>query len=184
MVSLRNEIMEAQKTRSDLMKWKVVLVSSLGAVGLGITEIHTVDKIKFVPGLVLCLIPFVCVYVDSLCRHLMCKILVIGRFLATHDPKDTELLCKYEKFTEKAMSVFGSGWAFLLVDKNKKLELKRQSFQNSPLMFGNTPIIGIDVWEHAYYLKYQNKRDEYIKAWWNVLDWKQAEENLQKTLYS
>ena len=82
-----------------------------------------------------------------------------------------------EKFTEKAITVFGSGWAFLILTPKNKLELKRHSFQNSPLIQGNVPILGIDVWEHAYYLKYQNRRVEYIKAWWNVVNWKQIEEN-------
>ena len=82
-------------------------------------------------------------------------------------------------FSEKAMGVFGSGWAFWVVDKNKKHVLKRQSFQNSPLMGGSNPILGIDVWEHAYYLKYQNKRAEYIEAWWNVVNWDQVERNLK-----
>jgi Fe-Mn family superoxide dismutase len=84
-----------------------------------------------------------------------------------------------DKFFEKAMGVFGSGWAFLVVNKNKKLELTRQSFQNSPLLYDNTPILGIDVWEHAYYLKYQNRRADYIKAWWNVLNWEEAEKNYE-----
>lgn len=75
-----------------------------------------------------------------------------------------------EKFTDKAMGIFGSGWAFLEVD-NGKLDIKRHSFQNSPLMHGKTPILGLDVWEHAYYLKYQNRRADYITAWWNVVDW-------------
>jgi Fe-Mn family superoxide dismutase len=75
-----------------------------------------------------------------------------------------------EKFIEKAMGVFGSGWAFLEVDKGK-LNLKKHSFQNSPLMHGKTPILGLDVWEHAYYLKYQNRRADYIKAFWNVVNW-------------
>ena len=85
-----------------------------------------------------------------------------------------------EKFTEKAMGVFGSGWAFLIVTSDGKLELKRHSFQNSPLMHGNIPILGIDVWEHAYYLKYQNRRADYINAWWNVVNWTKVEENLKK----
>jgi Fe-Mn family superoxide dismutase len=79
-----------------------------------------------------------------------------------------------EKFTDKAMSVFGSGWAFLILEPKGKLSLKRHSFQNSPLMSGNTPLLGIDVWEHAYYLKYQNRKVEYIKAWWNVVNWKEV----------
>jgi Fe-Mn family superoxide dismutase len=85
-----------------------------------------------------------------------------------------------EKFTEKAMGVFGSGWAFLVMDEGGKLNLKRHSFQNSPLMHGNTPLLGIDVWEHAYYLKYQNKRDEYLTAWWNVVNWEAINENFLK----
>jgi len=87
-----------------------------------------------------------------------------------------------QKFTQKAMTVFGSGWAFLVLDKDKNLQLKRQSFQNSPLMFGNTPLLGIDVWEHAYYLKYQNRRKDYIDAWWHVVNWKKVEENLLKAI--
>jgi Fe-Mn family superoxide dismutase len=79
-------------------------------------------------------------------------------------------------FSEKAMGVFGSGWAFLILDKDNNLKLKRHSFQNSPLMYGATPILGIDVWEHAYYLKYQNRRQEYVDAWWNVVNWNKVEE--------
>lgn len=78
------------------------------------------------------------------------------------------------EFTKKAMSVFGSGWAFLIKTPGGKLSLKRHSFQNSPLMHGNVPILGLDVWEHAYYLKYQNKRAEYIDAWWNVVNWREV----------
>lgn len=84
-----------------------------------------------------------------------------------------------EKFSEKALGVFGSGWSFLILDKNQNLQIKRHSFQNSPIMQGNMPILGLDVWEHAYYLKYQNKRADYIKAWWNVVNWEQVEENFR-----
>ena len=87
-----------------------------------------------------------------------------------------------EAFSEKAMTVFGSGWAFLIITPDKKLSLKRLSFQNSPLMHGNTPILGLDVWEHAYYLKYQNRRADYIQAWWNVVDWAKVGENFSKGL--
>lgn len=79
-----------------------------------------------------------------------------------------------KEFTEKAMGVFGSGWAFLILTPEKKLALKRHSFQNSPLMHGNIPILGIDVWEHAFYLKYQNRKAEYIEAFWNVVNWEEA----------
>jgi len=86
-----------------------------------------------------------------------------------------------EEFTKKAMGVFGSGWAFL-ISTSKGLVLKRHSFQNSPLLHNNSPILGIDVWEHAYYLKYQNRRAEYVKAWWNVVNWDEVERNLVKAL--
>lgn len=86
------------------------------------------------------------------------------------------------KFNDKALTLFGSGWAFLIVNKDKKLELTRQSFQNSPLMDGNTPVLGLDVWEHAYYLKYQNRRAEYVDAFWSVINWEKAEENFKKAL--
>jgi len=75
-----------------------------------------------------------------------------------------------EVFSEKAGSVFGSGWVFLTI-ADGKLECKRQSFQNSPYMNGKTPILGLDVWEHAYYLKYQNERAKYIEAFWNIVNW-------------
>jgi len=82
-----------------------------------------------------------------------------------------------EEFTARAMAVFGSGWAFLIKTPDGKLILKRHSFQNSPLLHGNTPILGIDLWEHAYYLKYQNRKAEYIEAFWNVINWKHVERN-------
>ncbi len=66
---------------------------------------------------------------------------------------------------------FGSGWAWLIVNKDGKLEVTSTPNQDSPLMDGNTPILGIDVWEHAYYLKYQNKRPDYLKAVWAVINW-------------
>lgn len=74
-------------------------------------------------------------------------------------------------FSEKALSLFGSGWVFLIIDNENNLSIKRQSFQNSPIMNGNIPILGLDVWEHAYYLKYQNRRADYIDAFWNIIDW-------------
>jgi Fe-Mn family superoxide dismutase len=76
-----------------------------------------------------------------------------------------------EKFTAAATNQFGSGWAWLCVDKSKKLVVKNLPNQDSPLMEGLVPICGLDVWEHAYYLKYQNRRPEYITAFWNVVNW-------------
>ncbi len=86
-----------------------------------------------------------------------------------------------KQFNEKAMGIFGSGWAFLVKTPDGKLKLKRHSFQNSPILQGNVPILGLDVWEHAYYLKYQNRRVEYVENWWNVINWEQVEENFNKS---
>lgn len=84
-----------------------------------------------------------------------------------------------DKFKEEALGRFGSGWAWLVVDKGE-ISITNTPNQDSPLMEGLTPILGIDVWEHAYYLKYQNKRAEYIDAWWNVVNWEQVSKNLQE----
>ena len=77
-----------------------------------------------------------------------------------------------EKFAAAGMTRFGSGWAWLLKD----LKVVSTANQDSPLMEGQIPIIGLDVWEHAYYLNYQNRRADYINAWWNVVNWEAAEE--------
>lgn len=84
-----------------------------------------------------------------------------------------------EKFAAAALGRFGSGWAFLVVDAFK-LSIVDTPNQGNPLMEGKTPILGIDVWEHAYYLKYQNRRADYIKAWWNVVNWGKVAENFDK----
>ncbi|HEU5115868.1 MAG TPA: superoxide dismutase, partial [Isosphaeraceae bacterium] len=76
-----------------------------------------------------------------------------------------------EAFSKAAATRFGSGWAWLVV-KNGKLSVTSTPNQDSPLMDGSgTPILGLDVWEHAYYLDYQNKRPDYVAAWWNTIDW-------------
>ncbi len=79
-----------------------------------------------------------------------------------------------EKFTAAAVGQFGSGWAWLVVGKDRKLAVYNLPNQDSPLSKGDTPILGLDVWEHAYYLKYQNRRAEYVTNWWNVVDWKKV----------
>lgn len=80
-----------------------------------------------------------------------------------------------EAFTKAALSRFGSGWAWLSVTPEKKLVVESSGNQDSPLMHGNMPILGLDVWEHAYYLKYQNRRPEYIGAFYNVVNWAEVE---------
>ena len=80
-----------------------------------------------------------------------------------------------EAFTKAALSRFGSGWAWLSVTPQKKLVVESSPNQDSPLMNGNTPILGLDVWEHAYYLLYQNRRPEYINAFYNVINWAEVE---------
>ena len=76
-----------------------------------------------------------------------------------------------KQFSDAAANRFGSGWAWLIVDKSGKLAVTSTPNQDTPLMEGNTPILGLDVWEHAYYLKYQNLRPDYIAAFWNVVNW-------------
>jgi superoxide dismutase, Fe-Mn family len=79
-----------------------------------------------------------------------------------------------EKFNAAATTRFGSGWAWLL-KSGSSVEVTSTANQDSPVMEGKFPVIGLDVWEHAYYLKYQNRRPEYIGAWWNVVNWAEAE---------
>src|SRR5438046_9358170 len=86
-----------------------------------------------------------------------------------------------EKFTQAATTRFGSGWAWL-IKRGDKLEVISTANQDSPIMEGAFPIIGLDVWEHAYYLKYQNRRPDYIGAWWNVVNWKIAEDRFGRAM--
>jgi Fe-Mn family superoxide dismutase len=89
----------------------------------------------------------------------------------------------FDKFkqdlSQAAITRFGSGWGWLSVDKSGKLLVESTPNQDNPYMTGKTPILGVDVWEHAYYLLYQNRRPDYVAAWWNVIDW-QAVENRYK----
>ncbi|MCC6606671.1 MAG: superoxide dismutase [Anaerolineae bacterium] len=82
-----------------------------------------------------------------------------------------------EQFAKAAGTRFGSGWAWLYVAGNGKLAVGSTPNQDTPLMEGNTPILGLDVWEHAYYLNYQNRRPDYVSAWWNVVDWDAVAKN-------
>jgi len=81
-----------------------------------------------------------------------------------------------EQFSNAAALLFGSGWAWLVADGQKKLEIVTTPNQDSPISQGKTPILGLDVWEHAYYLKYQNRRPEYIAAFFNVINWEKVNE--------
>ncbi|MBL0514449.1 superoxide dismutase [Aeromonas media] len=85
-------------------------------------------------------------------------------------------------FTQAALSRFGSGWAWLVVDKAGHLQVVSSANQDSPLMEGLLPVLGLDVWEHAYYLKYQNKRPDYIAAFYNVVNWPEVARRYQQAL--
>ena len=86
-----------------------------------------------------------------------------------------------EEFTNAGLNRFGSGWAWLALN-NGKLEVYSTGNQDSPIMEGKVPVLGIDVWEHSYYLKWQQQRGKYIESWWNVVNWQQVEENYNKAL--
>ncbi|MBP5981076.1 MAG: superoxide dismutase [Halomonas sp.] len=87
-----------------------------------------------------------------------------------------------EEFKKAAVGRFGSGWAWLSVTPEKKLVVENTLNQDSPLMHGNTPLLGLDVWEHAYYLKYQNKRPDYISAFFDVVNWEDVERRYQAAI--
>jgi superoxide dismutase, Fe-Mn family len=84
------------------------------------------------------------------------------------------------KFNDAGAKQFGSGWAWLVRGNDSKLQIISTPNQDSPLLQGLWPVLGNDVWEHAYYLKYKNVRADYLKAWWNVVNWKEVEKRLQK----
>jgi len=85
-----------------------------------------------------------------------------------------------EQFAQAGTTRFGSGWTWLAVDRSGKLKVYSTANQDAPIMEGNKPVLGLDVWEHAYYLKYQNRRPDYIKAWWNVVNWSAAAQAYEK----
>jgi superoxide dismutase, Fe-Mn family len=84
-----------------------------------------------------------------------------------------------EKFNAAATGRFGSGWAWLVKGNSGQFDIISTANQDSPLMEGKKPILGLDVWEHAYYLKYQNRRPEYIAAWWNIVNWDEVNKQLK-----
>ncbi|USE82224.1 superoxide dismutase [Acinetobacter tibetensis] len=87
-----------------------------------------------------------------------------------------------EAFTKAALTRFGSGWAWLTVTPNQKLLVESSANQDSPLMQGHTPVLALDVWEHAYYLQYQNRRPEYIAAFFNVVDWQEVNRRYEQAI--
>lgn len=103
----------------------------------------------------------------------------VGELAAAISSKFTSFADFKTQFVDVAMKQFGSGWAWLVVDENKELALYSLPNQDSPLLKKHYPIMGVDVWEHAYYLKYQNRRPEYLEAIWNVLDWQRIAERYQ-----
>ncbi len=94
-----------------------------------------------------------------------------GELAAAIDKKFGGFAAFKEQFAKAAATRFGSGWAWLYVDQDGELAVGSTPNQDTPLMEGNTPILGLDVWEHAYYLHYQNRRPDYVSAWWNVVNW-------------
>ena len=85
-----------------------------------------------------------------------------------------------EKFNDNGLKRFGSGWTWLVRTKGGQFELLSTPNQDSPYMDGSFPVMGNDVWEHAYYLKYQNRRGDYLKAWWNVVNWDEINRRLKE----
>lgn len=105
-----------------------------------------------------------------------------GKIVAALDGSFGSVPKFMEQFTAAAMGRFGSGWAWLVKDANGKLQITSTPNQDNPMMdtaeVKGTPLLGLDVWEHAYYLKYQNKRNEYITNWWNVVNWDEVAKRL------
>jgi Fe-Mn family superoxide dismutase len=102
-----------------------------------------------------------------------------GELAAAIDQAFGSLATFKEKLSAAAMGQFGSGWGWLVL-KGGKLEVVARPNQDSPLMDGSTPLLGVDVWEHAYYLKYQNRRGDYLQAWWNVVRWSEVADRFRR----
>lgn len=104
-----------------------------------------------------------------------------GELAAAISSEYSSLKAFQEQFSQAAVGRFGSGWAWLEVDGGK-LAIASTPNQDNPWMEGRTPVLGLDVWEHAYYLKYQNRRPDYIEAWWNVVNWTEVARRYQEAL--
>ncbi len=104
-----------------------------------------------------------------------------GEFAAALDKQFGTFAAFQTQFTDAAAKVFGSGWAWLSASPDGTLKLETTPNQDSPLMYGRAPLLGLDIWEHAYYLKHQNRRPEYIAAWWNVVNWDFVSERYAKS---
>ncbi len=105
-----------------------------------------------------------------------------GEFKEALISKYNSLVDFRAKFEQAAATRFGSGWAWLVVDENGELEIMSTANQDCPLSVGKTPILTLDVWEHAYYLNYQNRRPEYISAFWNIVNWAEVEKRYMEVV--
>jgi len=107
-----------------------------------------------------------------------------GKLLQSLESTFTSFAAFKEKFSDAAKTRFGSGWAWLYIDNEKILKIGSTANQDNPLMdisdIKGFPLLGIDVWEHAYYLKYQNKRADYVENWWNVVNWDYVQQRFEK----
>lgn len=106
----------------------------------------------------------------------------IGKIAAAIDAELGGFDAFKEAFTKAALTRFGSGWAWLTVTPDHKLLVESSANQDSPLMHGHIPVLALDVWEHAYYLKYQNRRPEYIAAFFNVVDWQEVNRRYEQAI--
>ena len=106
----------------------------------------------------------------------------VGKIAAAIDAELGGFDAFKEAFTKAALTRFGSGWAWLTVTPDHKLLVESSANQDSPLMHGHTPVLALDVWEHAYYLKYQNRRPEYIAAFFNVVDWQEVNRRYEQAI--
>jgi Fe-Mn family superoxide dismutase len=103
-----------------------------------------------------------------------------GELAAAMDKKFSSFSSFKEEFSKAALGQFGSGWAWLTIDAQKQLRIESTANQDSPLSLGRKPLLGVDVWEHAYYLKYQNRRADYVAAFFSVINWDFVAERFQK----